>query len=162
DICLVHYLVENRSGRAQDIGVRVMLNVMNGASFQVSGKDEPLGLLGDFKQGEIPDYIQISERSDPQDPGTVAQIGLKLPGFKLTDGDPELDRIERVVVCQFNSPEVRWQWEFKPLEQNPQNRNPCVLIYGPVQSLPPGGKYAMAFTYGLGRATSITSNGLGL
>jgi hypothetical protein len=119
-------------------------------------------LLTDFKQGDVPDYIQISERSDPQDPGTVAQIGLKLPGLKMMEGDSELDRIERVVVCQFNSKDVRWEWDFKPMEQDPQKRNPCVLIYGPVQSLPPGGKSAMAFTYGLGRATSIAGNELGL
>lgn len=163
DVCLVQYLMENRSNHPQDVGVRVMLNVMNGtgASFQASGGNA-LGLLADFKQDDIPDYIQVSERSDPQDPGTVAQIGLKLPGLKMTEGDPELDRIERVVVCQFDSRDVRWGWDFKPMEQDPSKRNPCVLIYGPVQSLPPGGKRAMAFTYGLGRATSINGGDIGL
>jgi len=167
DSCLVHYLVENRSNRPQDIGVRVMLDLTIGAnhgvSFEIPGKTEPLESLGNFKQGDVPDYILALERSDPQDSGTIAQIGLRLPGFKLTDSDPELDRIDRVVICQCNnSSEVRWGWEFKPMNADPQKKNSCVVVYGPVESLPAGGKRAMAFTYGLGRVTSIYGGGLGL
>jgi hypothetical protein len=166
DTCLVHYLVENRSGEPQNVGVRVMLNTMidpnRGVYFQVPGKPELSEASGDFKQDEVPDFIQVSERSDPQDPGTIAQIGLKLSGLRLTEGDPELDRIARAVLCQWNTGEVRWEWEFKPMDGNPEKRNSCVVVYGPVEPLPAGGKQAMAFTYGLGRATSPVSAGLRL
>jgi hypothetical protein len=166
DTCLVHYLVENRSNRPQAVGVRMMLDIAIGAnhgvSFQIPGTPEMLDTLGDFKQDQVPETVWALERSDPQDPGTIAHVGLKLPGFKLSDGDPELDRIERVVICQWNNSDVRWEWTFKPMESNPETKSSCIVVYGPVELLEPGGKRAFAFTYGLGRITNLQSSELEL
>src|SRR5260370_41876803 len=48
------------------------------------------------------------------------------------------------------------------MDADPQKKNSCAVVYGPVESLPAGGKRAMAFTYGLGLVTSIYGGGLGL
>lgn len=166
DTCLVHYLVENRSAQPRKIGVRFMLDITIGAnpgvSFQIPGKPDLLETIGDFNIDEIPDSIQAFERPDPKDPGTVAHLGFKLPYFKLNDSDPELDPINRLVICRWKDPYVLWEWAFKPINENPQDKSSCVMIYWPEKSLPAGGKRAMAFTYGLGRVTSTKSGGMEL
>src|SRR5207245_9501595 len=68
DTCLVHYLVENRSNRPQDIGVRVMLDLTIGAnhgvSFEIPGRAQPAS-LENLKQRDVSDSILSLARSDP-------------------------------------------------------------------------------------------------
>jgi hypothetical protein len=166
DTCLVHYLVENRSTEPRNVGVRFMLDAAigdnHGVPFRIPGNPELLETKGDFQKDEIPEYIQVLERSDIQDPGTVAYLGLNLPGFKLNESDPQLDPMERVVICRWKDSDVRWDWDFKPINENPQNKSSCVVLYWPEESLPAGASRVMAFTYGLGRITSPRSGGLEL
>jgi hypothetical protein len=162
DTCLVHYLVENHSAAPQDIGVRFLLDTCiganNGAAFNIPGHADLLETLSAFKQDNVPNYVQVLERSDVQDPGTAALIALKVPDFKLNDDDPVLDPVVRLVLCQWKDKDVRWDWDFKPLSANAQEKDSCVVVYWPVQSLAAGVKRAMAFTYGLGRATSTSGD----
>jgi hypothetical protein len=163
DTCLVHFQVENRSNGPQNVGIRFMLDSCIGDNhapqFRIPGSPDLLQTKVDYSQDQIPDLIQALERPDPQDPSTVAQLGLKLPGFKLHPGDPDLAPVERVVICRWEGSDVRWDWDFKPIN-DVQDKSSCVVLYWPVKSLPPGEKRTMAFTYGLGRATNIKSGGM--
>jgi hypothetical protein len=163
DTCLVHFQVENRSDEPRDVGVRFMLDTCIGDNhaprFRIPGSPDLRPANVDDSNDQISDSIQCLERPDPQDPGTVAQLGLKLPGFKLNPGDPDLDPVERLVICKWEGSDVRWKWEFKPVDEG-QDKSSCVVLYWPVKTLPPGEKRTMAFTYGLGRATNTKSGGM--
>jgi hypothetical protein len=164
DTCLVHFSVENRSDLPQKVGVRFMLDTFIGDNhavrFRIPGNQELLDTKVDYSKGQVPDSIQALERPDPQDPGTIAHLGLKLPGFKLNPSDPSLDPVERLVICRWEASEVRWDWDFKPVNDNPQDKSSCAVVYWPVESVPAGSKRTMAFTYGLGRVTSTKSGGM--
>jgi len=166
DTCLIHYLVENRSGDAKNIGVRFMLDASigdnHGVSFRIPGTPGLVDSMRDFHKGEIPNSVQALEQSDSQDPGTVAQLGLRLPDFRLNEGDPELDPWERLVICRWKDRDVRWDWDFKPINEDPERKSSCVVLYWPEEALPAGGKRAMAFTYGLGSPTSTLPEGMEL
>ncbi|HEV2946499.1 MAG TPA: hypothetical protein VGX70_03935, partial [Gemmataceae bacterium] len=166
DTCLVHFSVENRSDTPQEVGVRFMLDTFIGDNhavpFRLPGSPELLNTKGDFSNDQIPDSIQALERPDLQDPGAVAHLGLKLPGFKLNPTDPDLDPVERLVLCRWQGSDVRWDWDFKAINDGPQDRSSCAVLYWPVKSMPPGSQRTMAFTYGLGRVTSLKSGGMEL
>jgi hypothetical protein len=166
DTCLIHYLIENQASSPHPIGIRVLLHTVIGANdavpFAIPGKAGLLEARGDYKQDEIPDFVQALERSDLADPGTIAQLGLKLPGYKLNDGDPDLDPIARLVICRWPDKWARWEWDFRPMNEEAEKKDSCVVVYWAEQDMPPGTKRAMAFTYGLGRITSTGSGGLGL
>jgi hypothetical protein len=166
DTCLVHFSVENRSDSPQEVGVRFMLDAFIGDNhavpFRMPGSPDLLNTKGDFSKDQVPDSIQALERPDLQDPGAVAHLGLKLPGFKLNPTDPDLDPLERLVLCRWQDSDVRWDWDFKPINDGPQDRSSCVVLYWPVKSMDPGSQRTMAFTYGLGRVTSLKSGGMEL
>jgi hypothetical protein len=166
DTCLIHYLIENRSKAPQPAGIRVMLNTAigsnDGVPFAIPGRSGLLETQGDYKNDEVPDYIDALERPSLADPGTIAQLGLKLPGFKLNDDDPDLDPISRLVICRCPDRWARWDWDFRPINEDPEKKNSCVVMYWAEQEIQPGSKRAVACTYGLGLITNPGSEGLEL
>jgi hypothetical protein len=154
DTVLVHYTIENRSEGAHTVGLRVMLDTFIGANdgvpFTIPGQKDLLTTMQDFAEKDIPDYIQALERGDPDDPGTVAHMGLK--GFHLSG--VTLDPIEKLRICRWPGSEVRWDWEPKSIDDNSgggQEKDSCVALYWMPRPLEAGERRDMAFTYGLNR-----------
>jgi hypothetical protein len=152
DTVMVHYLVENRDTQLHQVGLRIMVDTFIGATdgvpFAVPGQAQLVSTKGDFRDPQIPAFIQALERPDLKDPGTVATLAMKLPaGLRLASSDPPLDPVARAVIGGFpRDPMVRWD---VPVEQ--LGKNACVTLYWPQQNMPAKSKRAMAFTYGLGK-----------
>jgi hypothetical protein len=160
DTVLVHYTMENRSEGPHSFGLRVMIDTYIGANdgvpFTIPGQKDLLTTMKDFDQKDIPDYIQALERGDPDDPGTIAHMGLK--GFRL--GDAVLDPIEKLRICRWPGSETLWDWEPKAIDDNADGgraKDSCVALYWMPRQLNPKERRDAAFTYGLNRIAATGS-----
>jgi hypothetical protein len=161
DTLLVHYTLENHSTAPHTVGIRVMIDTFIGANdgvpFTIPTQKELLTTKKDFPEKDIPDYIQALEFGDPENPGTVAHMGLK--GIKL--GEIRLDPIDRLRICRWPGSHVRWEWEAKAIDDNSdggQSKDSCVALYWNAEPLNPGQRRDVAFTYGL-NAIAATGSG---
>jgi hypothetical protein len=160
DTVLVHYTVENHSTAPHTVGLRIMLDTFIGANdgvpFTIPGQKELVTTKIQLSEKDIPEYLQALERGDLNDPGTVAHMGLK--GFKLAN--VQLEPIDRLVICRWESSHSPWDWDFKAIDDESVGRagkDSCVLLYWDPQSLEPGLRRDMAFTYGLNRISATGS-----
>ncbi|MCS6850918.1 MAG: DUF5717 family protein [Gemmataceae bacterium] len=157
DTCLCVYEVENRSQLTRNVGLRVMLDTYigsnDGVPFAIPGQPGLLDTMREFPQKDIPDFIQAFERADLQNPGTVAQIGLRLPGF-----EPPL----KLLICHWPDDygsEVHWKWpKVRAMNDPPENKDSCVVIYWAELPMAPKTMRRMAYTYGLGRITAVPAD----
>jgi hypothetical protein len=151
DTVMVRYKVENRSKIDRTVGLRVMLDTYIGANdgvpFAVPGgegrPDRLVSTTATFEGRDIPDYVQALERPDLQDPGTVAQLGLKLPDYEPLD---------RMIICRWPG-EKNMRWDVgKPegMRNNEDKPDSCVLLYWAYKAMRPDEVRKLAFTYGLG------------
>jgi hypothetical protein len=167
DTCLVHYRIDNEDTISHKVGIRVMLDTFigtnDGVPFAIPGQKGLLETMKVFDQKEIPDYIEAMERPNLTDPGTIAHMGLKLQTIHFARGDPDLEPLEKLVICRWpGNSEKRWDWEYKAMNDPPEKKDSCVVLYWEDQVMEPNAKRAMAFTYGLGRIASSGSGQLGL
>ncbi len=156
--CLVRYKVENLTEFRIEVGLRFMLDTFigteDGVPFSVPGRQPPLVTKkAILAKQDIPDYIQALEHPDLQNPGTVAQLGLK--GIRLPDS--ELEPVTEVVICRWpleRGPEVRWSWDYEDMDKEPDRKDSCVVLIWAPHEMNPGEVREMAFTYGLGQISS--------
>jgi hypothetical protein len=153
DTCLVYYTIKNYGDIPQKVGLRVMLDTYIGANdgvpFLIPGEKEFVTTMRDFKQKEIPDYIEAIEKPDtPNDLGTVARMGLKgikLPGIELED-------IERLLITRWpGNRQQRWEVPLESMTDEKGNRDSCVALYWDYTDMRPKQERRMAFTYGLSK-----------
>jgi len=149
DTCLVWYQVTNYGNAAQKVGLRFMLDTYIGANdgvpFTAPGVKGFIDDKKEFKSDEIPPYLEAVENpDDPQDPGTIARLGLKdlhLPGV-------ELEPLDEVMVTRFPG-NFNQRWNV-PLESMKEGKpDSAVILYWPIKEMEPNDVRNMAFTYGL-------------
>jgi hypothetical protein len=171
DTCLIHYLLENKDSVPHKVGLRVMLDTYIGANdgvpFVIPGQPGLLQAWKQFGQNEIPDYIEALENSDLKNPGTVANMSLKLRGIKIQPDDPEPEPLESLLICRWpGTSEKKWSWEPRPMNDKSESpdavNDSCVVLYWAEDMMAPGAKRAMAFTYGLGKVSSTDAGELGM
>jgi hypothetical protein len=157
DTVLVRYTVENRSKNPHTVGLRLMLDTFIGANdgvpFAVPGgegtKDRLVDNLEVFEQKDIPDYIQAMERPELIDPGTVAHLGLKVPGYETP---------EQMVICRWpDNKDYKWpqKADYEPMHANAEKPDSCVFLFWAYQEMNPGDARKMAFTYGLNTISGV-------
>jgi hypothetical protein len=128
----------------------------DGVPFAVPGsegkKDRLVESMELFDQKDIPDYVQALERPDLKDPGTVAHLGLKLPGY---------EPLVQMVICRWpGTKEYRWPQkpEYEPMRANNEKPDSCVFLFWANEQMNAGDVRKMAFTYGL---NAISGGGAG-
>jgi hypothetical protein len=166
DTCLVRYELENRDSVSHRIGLRFLLDTYiggnDGVPFLVPGARQLCSTRQDFRRAEdVPDFIQACENENLSDPGTVAQVGLKVPGLetptRVTLGsypDPRLARLDD----RCKQEKTRWEVPVLPIHSL-EPGDSAVTIYWADRPLPPGGRRVVGFTYGLGNVAGGEGKG---
>jgi hypothetical protein len=162
DTCLVRYLIENKDRRDHRVGLRFMLDTFiggnDGVPFTIPGEKELCDTMKDFKTAaDVPDFIQALERDDLANPGTIAQVQLRLGGH--------IDPPDRVTLGAWPNPNLAsrdprcaqektlWEVPLFPIKTaNPPDS--CVTMYWNDKTLKPGEKREVGFAYGLGNVAS--------
>jgi hypothetical protein len=163
DTCLIHYRIDNRDTRSHTVGLRFLLDTFiggnDGVPFLIPGRQELCSTSQVFSRPEdVPDFIQARETEDLANPGTIAQIQLRIAGFetpsRVTLGawpNPTLGRGCRQEKTPWNVPVL-------PIKSIPPGDS-AVTIYWDERSLPAGGSREMAFAYGLGSVSADKTGG---
>jgi hypothetical protein len=170
DTCLVRYRITNGDRVNHRVGLRFMLDTYiggnDGVPFLIPGaKSELCDTTKIFASpDEIPDFIQACEYDDLTNLGTVAKIGLKIPGLetpsKVTLGawpNPEL-RLRNPAWSECNQEKTTWNVPVVPMKTLPK-ADSCVVIYWDARDLPRGESREMGFSYGLGSVSSGEGKG---
>ncbi len=158
DTVLVYYTLRNNDEGKHTVGIRVMIDTFIGANdgvpFTIPGKKGFVDTKAEYTRKDIPDYIEVIENpNDPQNPGTVARMGLshlRLRGIELEDMD-------KLRICRFPGPNAGWGDAWKVESMRPDTKDDkndkgdsCVVMYWPYETMNPGARRHVAFTYGLG------------
>jgi hypothetical protein len=164
DTLLVFYTIHNKDEGSHRIALRVMLDTYIGANdgvpFTIPGRKGFVDSQAEFNGKQIPDYIEAIENpNDPQNPGTVARMGLRqihLPGMTLEDP-------EKLLICRFPGQTAGWDWKVESMKPPTKDDKPdsCVALYWSYDKLNAGESRYVGFTYGLG-ALDIGGNTLAL
>jgi hypothetical protein len=157
DTCLVRYDLENKDGVAHEVGLRFLLDTFigdnDGVPFLLPGADQLCSTKMEFQKAtDVPDFIQAYENNDLKSPGTVAHVGLKVPGLDPPDRvtlsawpNVALGRRDRRCEQQFT------RWEVPVLDMNSLSpADSAVTIYWNERTLKPGERRSVGFSYGLG------------
>jgi hypothetical protein len=171
DTCLVRYLIQNQDTRPHLVGLRFLLDTYIGANdgvpFTIPGARTLCDTQQVFDRPEaVPDFIQALERENLRDPGTVAQVQLRLGG--------RLEAPSRVSLGAWPNPELAdrdprcrqektlWEVPVFPIKTL-KTPDSAVTLYWDEKELPPGGRREVGFSYGLGNVASTEGAGrLGL
>lgn len=159
DTALVRYTLHNKGRVSPKVGLRVMFDTYIGGNdrvpFVIPGKPGMVKTFQEIKGDAIPDYIEALEKPDPQNPGTVAHMGLK--GIHVPD--VTVEPIDRVVLRKFPGADAGWEppvpEEVKALEID----DSCIMLYWAEREMDFDEKRYMAFSYGLNAISSPEGGG---
>jgi hypothetical protein len=148
DTLLIRYLIENKDKAQHAVGVRIMIDTLigsnDGVPFAVPGEAALVDTQKDFPTKEsVPDFIQACENPDLKNPGTVAQVGLKVGG--------KLEPPTRVSLTHWPHPNTGVRWDV-PMENIVDDS--AVVVYWNDQVLEPGQSREVGITYGRGHPSS--------
>jgi hypothetical protein len=141
DSVLLRYLVENKGQKTYKFGMRIYMDVYvitnDGALF--AAPNQPGKLLDgvELKGKMLPDYVQMLERPNLQNPGFVSHLTLNL--------GTSLEKPERVVLTRHG---VGFgTWEMQAVQS--MGDSACGIFWEP-KEIKPGGKREFAYGYGQG------------
>jgi RNA polymerase sigma factor (sigma-70 family) len=161
DTALVKYRIENRDDKPHEVGLRFLLDTCIGANtgvpFYVPQTNNKQARLVDTMEvipaADMPDYTMALETADLNDPNaTLASVSLKIKGFEPLD---------KAVICRWpDDSDAGWggsnaagDWRYEPINQNPNYKDSCLLLYWATRPMKPGEQRDVAFAYGLGRVS---------
>ena len=82
DTCLFRYKIENKDKKAHNVGMRYLLDTYIGSNdevpFTLPGVTGMVDTSKELSANDVPDFIQVLENADLQNPGLVAQLNLRL------------------------------------------------------------------------------------
>src|SRR5262249_38694090 len=136
DTLLVYYTIRNKDDGKRKVGIRVMLDTFIGANdgvpFTIPGKKGFVDTKADFVGEQVPDYIEVIEKpNDPEDPGTVARMGLR---HMRLPGGITLEDMDKLRICRFPGPNARWDWPVQSMKGGKgETADSCVALYWPYE-----------------------------
>jgi hypothetical protein len=147
DTCLVRYTIVNNDSEPHRVGLRFLLDTYigenDGVPFTIPGKEGLVDTDAKLEDTDVPGFIMALEKPDLNDPGTVAQLTLRVGG--------NLEPPEKVLL-------THWP-DFTGLPvyvvpQEPMINDSAVALYWEEKELAPGARREVGFSYGLGAATT--------
>jgi hypothetical protein len=143
--CLIRYKIYNADLVAHRVGLRVLMDTCigsnDGVPFTLPGVDELVTTSKDFRTPNVPDFVQVLERPDLKDPGTVLQLNLRV--------SEKIEAPERFTLTRYPGREgkVHNKWDIPVRDMGDDS---CVVIYWEPRELKKGASREVGFTYGLG------------
>ena len=156
-LCLVRYKIHNLDKQTHKVGLRVLMDTCigdnDGVPFTLPGVAELVSTSKKFVGSAVPDFVQVLERPNLKDPGTILQLNLKLDEKKIeAPGQFLLTRYPGKQDGKFN----KWNVDIRDIGDDS-----CVVMYWDPKDLKAGQTREIGFTYGLGNVT-IAMDKLGL
>jgi hypothetical protein len=160
DTMLVRFHLENRDTVPHRVGLYSVLDTKigdnDGVPFAGPGLPRVVNTWADFHTMDIPDFLQALEVANVREPGTVAQLTLRL--------GPRLEPPSRVCLTNWaathkrvNGNQILWLWDrFQPA---PFAGDSAVVLFWRDQELLPGEARNAGFTYGLGHIAADEGKG---
>lgn len=176
DTVLIRYTIVNRDSRPHDVGIRFLLDTFIGANdgvpFTIPGRGGLCSTRERFEGEAVPNYIQAVENDNLTNPGTVAQVqlrvggGLEAPSLVLLGGYPDKPLQDPPLNHRLAAGWVTgWEVPFINIREIEKLRRPpdsAVTIYWDVKRLESEGKREVGFTYGLGDLNATNDGRLAL
>ncbi|MGF1580629.1 MAG: hypothetical protein ACFCD0_14805 [Gemmataceae bacterium] len=159
DTAFVRYRITNEDSEDVNVGLRFMLDTLignnDGVPFTIPGTDKLVDEKKEFADAKtIPDVILALERPDLKEPGTVAELNLKV-------GD-NFEPPDKVLLTRWPFREsFRWDIPLRnfqiPSPENPRKtKDSAIVVYWAEEPLATKTTRSLGFTYGLGLVTSGT------
>jgi hypothetical protein len=153
DTCRIRYIIENKGTRDVVVGLRVLIDTLigvdrfnDGVPFIVPGQKALMTTTANFQPaGEVPDFIQVLENYDLNNPGLIGFMNFKIGGGA--------EAPSRLLLTHWDKDITKWD-----IPQAPIGDDSAVVVYWEEKKLPAGEKREVGFSYGLG-SLSITTNG---
>jgi hypothetical protein len=150
DTILIRFLIENKDTRAHSIGVRVRIDTYcwtNDGCLFASPEKHPGKVLDgiELKGKDVPDYLQILQNNNLQNPGWVAHFTCRVGRYEPPS---------RVVLSAHGAGDDGWNMQVIQA----MGDSDAGFFWDPVM-VPPGGKRELAFGHGQGIATSAENEG---
>jgi hypothetical protein len=153
DTCLVRYKIENKGTQEHIVGIRFLLDTFigtnDGVPFTIPGQQELCSTQKELTGNQIPDFVQALERPDLKNPGTIAQLTLKVGGG--------LEVPDRVLLTHWPGTTdggSGWDAPLKDIESDS-----AIVMFWKEKALAPGQSRSVGFAYGLGTIASAEGAG---
>ncbi len=180
DTCLVRYQLKNEDSVEHQVGLRFLLDTFIGSSdgvpFTIPGRPDLCDTREAFETpSKVPDFIQVLEKDDPRNPGTVARLQFRVgkqieaPTRVLLGGWPAAHwKLEDHPDA--NGPLTLWDVPKLSMKEHtivdrrttikyPLPADSAVTLYWDEKPLSPGATRTVGFAYGLGSVSSQESEG---
>lgn len=149
DAVLVRYIIENKDNKPHMIATRVRIDTHcnnDGALFAAPTRPGKILDGVELKGKSLPTYVQILQNPDLKNPINMGHFGLKFGSSMVGP--------ERFVCTYHGAGENGWEVDI----QNAMGDSDCVM-YWKEQTVQPGGKITMAYSYGKGLASTSQGDG---
>ncbi|MBI1918859.1 MAG: hypothetical protein HYS12_29565 [Planctomycetes bacterium] len=162
DTCLVRYTLENTDNDPHRVGLRFLLDTYiggnDGVPFLIPGRQELCNTKMEFPtDAKIPDFIQALEKGNLTDPGTVAQIQLRVGGGLEPPTHVSLGAYPNLRLGG-DCLQEKTLWKV-PVHSIQTLHDSAVVLYWDEQMLDSGQKREVGFSYGVGRVAGRQGNG---
>jgi hypothetical protein len=150
DVLLMRYIVENKDTVNHTVGIRNTIDIFlidnDGALFASPTTHKGQIINGhEFKGPKLPEFIQVLQRPNLENPGFVTHFTLKLGTLE----PPTRFLCTNLPACFTGG------WNVQP---QPAGDSAVAIFFDP-KVLLPGGKRDMAYAYGIGIASSPEKEG---
>jgi hypothetical protein len=151
DAVLVRYDVDNKDSQPHKVGIRQFMDVYlvnnDGALFAAPNKPGKILNGVELKAKDVPDYVQILQAPNPQNPGYVAHLTYNL--------GRSIQKPDRVILTSlFNA--FLDQWNMRVMQANGDS---AMGFFWDPKDIPAKGKRAMGYAYGEGVCPNLEGDG---
>jgi len=151
DTLLIRYIVENKDTRPHAVGVRMHIDTYcwtNDGCLFASPEKAPGRVLDgvEFKGKDVPEYVQILQNNNLQNPGWIAHFTFRIGG--------KLEPPSRVILTSLAANNDGWD-----VQVMQAGGDSAVAFFWDPQMLAPGSKREMAYAHGQGIATNPENEG---
>ncbi|MBI2805198.1 MAG: hypothetical protein HYX68_09500 [Planctomycetes bacterium] len=148
NVCMVKYTIVNGDGKIHRVGLRTLLDTCigqnDGVPFTIPGETDLVSTSRDFRDTQVPHFVQVLEKPDLKDPGTVVHLNMRLADRLEVPSRFSLTRYP--VSVSANRADLN-RWDVPIVDIGDDS---CVVMYWRERAMKPNEVREVAYSYGLG------------